>query len=134
MSRIEESIKLHADLWKYMEETGTRDAIFSKKVGDDPKLIYDLRKGRKIGAVLEEKIRNVMGKYPYGIGEDRRSPAIGNFINVFHVDMPDDIQHVDRDPCYKCGVRKDIGCECPNSISINEWRAIPPKVQQMMGA
>lgn len=26
------------------------------------------------------------------------------------IDMPEDLQPVDRDPCFKCGVRGDIGC------------------------
>lgn len=123
--------RAHAELAAFCAAHNMKYATFGRKLGDPP-IIADVFQGRTIGQSLERRIRAVMAAIAAGETLSAPTPKFKRVTPAVQTkrtyggerggDMsPDNIQHliVRRDPCFKCGVRRDVHDE----LGCRRWRA-----------
>jgi len=114
--RKERSEKLMIRVEHYLREHGLPAAFLSKHAVKNLSFIADVRKG----CIPLHRTMDMMEKFldenPNGVPYKGRNTE-GDYIGYDAImqkrwdAMQINALVVDRDPCFKCGVRKDIGCK-----------------------
>lgn len=116
---VEESQDLIAEINRWIRRTGCNYNRFVAAAGVRPSLRSAVRRGTRLTITTAEIIRATMKANPRGIDRDehrqrvqRRSrEALNRQRQRTRKAFPAEPVRVDRTPCPKCGVRKDIGCK-----------------------
>jgi hypothetical protein len=120
----EESLLLLNEMAKWCRKTGTN---YNKLVGEArvaPSFRSYLRSNRRecVSVEVAGRIRDAMKRNPHGLKEPnyhgRSCSAVANSQPAPVVE----IVRVNRDPCFRCGVPADRGCEHSLSASAHSVR------------
>lgn len=104
----------------YLAATGIAPTRFGRRAGVSGRIVFELRKGSGIQQKTADRLNAFMRGDPDGIcaGKPRKKYSIHN--RVKNAGLPSGpVIILDRTPCFKCGVRADLGCRHqPKSAAI----------------
>ncbi len=116
---IEESLQVVSEINRWCRRTGTNYNRFVTAAGVRPSLRSSVRRGTRLTITTAEIVRSTMAEYPRGIEwqehkrrvKRRASERLNRVQQRERIEFPAVLIRVDRTPCPRCGVRKDIGCK-----------------------
>jgi hypothetical protein len=97
------------EIEQYILRTGVAPSAFGRKVVNDASLVNRLLKGSICGEGVAQKCRAFMRRHPNGFGKQNFKPRLRAMDSGLKLSDAKII--ADRTPCFKCGVRRDYGCE-----------------------
>lgn len=115
-----ESEQLIRAVQSYLHNTGTNYNRLVTAAGVNPSVRTDVKKrGKRLTMKTADKLRAAMRQNPNGIPKDqhkrtvirRTRERINRVKQKTQQAYPAQPLRVDRTPCPRCGVRKDIGCK-----------------------
>lgn len=115
---IEESQMVVSEINRWCRKTGTNYNRLVTAAGVRPSLRSSVRRGTRLTITTAEVIRSTMAQNPQGIAKDEHKRRVKRRARdqVRRQQQREQAQfpalpvRVDRTPCPRCGVRKDIGC------------------------
>lgn len=116
---IDESLALIAEINRWCRRTGTNYNRFVTAAGVRPSLRSSVRRGTRLTITTAEIIRTTMRDNPRGIDREehkrrlkrRADDVVRRQRQRVAATYPAVLVRVDRSPCPRCAVRKDIGCK-----------------------
>lgn len=116
---IEESRDLITEINRWCRKTGTNYNRLVIAAGVRPSLRSSVRRGTRLTITTAQVIRTTMNQNPTGIDKDdhkrmivrRTRERVNRVKQKTQEGYPAALVRVDRTPCPRCGVRKDIGCK-----------------------
>lgn len=116
----DESRQLVRAVNAYLDRTGTNYNRLVTAAAVNPSIRSDVTtRDKRLTIHTADKIRSAMKQNPTGIPKEqhkrtiirRTKERINRVKQKTREGYPAQPVRVDRTPCFKCGVRKDIGCE-----------------------
>ena len=115
---IDESRELITEINRWCRKTGTNYNRLVIAAGVRPSLRSSVRRGTRLTITTAQVIRSTMAQNPLGIDRDdhkrrvkrRARDQVLRQQQREQAAFPAEPIRVDRTPCPRCGVRKDIGC------------------------
>lgn len=115
-----ESEQLIRAVQSYLRKTKTNYNRLVTAAGVNPSVRTDVKKrGKRLTMKTAEKLRAAMRQNPNGIPKEQHKQTVirrtrerlTRVKRKTQQAYPAQLVRVDRTPCFKCGIRKDIGCE-----------------------
>lgn len=116
----DEAAILLKEMEQWCRRTGTsyNRLVTAARVPPNTRASIRQRK-RRITIKLAAKLRTAMNQNRKGIDKEQH---LRNRLAPSDIPPKPPLIVVDRSPCHRCGVRKDIGCgKCPVSVSMLNW-------------